>query len=141
LNSRRNWRASQQHELLALTKRRSWGAALAISCACGAALSILGNMPLMGIPGALAWMLGEPIVGAVLGRRELPFPSDSAWPFAIFVTLSWGPVVPLAWLGTRAMGLRGVARGLAFSVLMALGGAAISAGFYLLSVWPLWRDG
>jgi hypothetical protein len=79
---------------------------------------------------------GVPLAGLFVAVPENPFPADSAWPYAITVSLAWGAVVPAAWLGSRALGLRGVARGAAFLLGLVAGGVVLSAALYLAGVAP-----
>ena len=111
--------------------------ALLVSVAAGLALSVLGNLPLMGIPGALALIPAEPVLRAIWGRAD--FPRDSAWPWAIMTTFALGPVVPLAWMGTRRW--RGWRHALAFAVAFTLGATAVAVATYAYGVAPMFRAG
>jgi hypothetical protein len=103
-----------------------------LSLAGGAALSVLGNVPLMGLPGALALVPAEPILRALHGSAE--FPRDSAWPWAIVTTLALGPVVPLAVLLPWRLG--GRRHALAALALFAAGSTAVAVATYSLGVAP-----
>jgi hypothetical protein len=111
--------------------------ALLISCAAGLSLSLLGNVPLMGIPGALTLVPAEPLIHAIWGRAD--FPGDSAWPWAIMTTFALGPVVPLAWMSTRR--LRGWRHALAFAAAFILGATAVGVATYAFGVAPMFDAG
>ena len=106
------------------------------SVAAGLAVSTLGNVPLMGIPGALALEAAMPIIRRIWPAANA-FPRDSAWPFVIMVTLAWGPCLPVAWLGTRATGLRGPAHWAAFAAMMLGLGVLLCLGFYAHGIAPM----
>jgi hypothetical protein len=92
-----------------------FGRAALRSTLAGIALAILGNIPLMGLPGALLTIPATPIIVLLYGTApEAMFPHDSAWPFFILLTLLAGPCVPAAWLAARALGLAGWRRWAAF---------------------------
>lgn len=114
-----------------------WRPALWSSLA-GAALAILGIVPGLGLPGALALAPAAPLISAIWGMpAEHMFPQDSAWPFAIIVTLLLGPLVPALWLATRGLRLSGLRRALAMTAGMALGGVLTALLAYALGVAPL----
>lgn len=102
----------------------------------GIALSVGGNLPLMGIPGALALM---PVEGLIASLWGVPpggmFPRDSAWPYAIMTTLALGPVVPFAVL--LPWRLRGWPYRLAAAALFVAGAALVAVLVYALGVAPL----
>lgn len=109
--------------------------ALLASSAAGLALALLGNVPLMGIPGALALVPAEPILHAIWGRAD--FPRDSAWPWAIVTTLCLGPVVPAAWMTTRRW--RGWRHALLFAGAFTLGATAVAVATYAFGVAPMFE--
>jgi hypothetical protein len=111
--------------------------ALLLSGGAGAALSLLGTVPLMGLPGALALVPALPVIESIWGRAE--FPEDSAWPWAIVTTLALGPVVPLAWMTTRRW--RGWRQALAFAALFALGATAVAVATFAVAVAPMVSGG
>lgn len=114
-----------------------WRSAL-LSLAAGLALSVLGNVPGMGLPGALALIPAMPLILLVWDvSPEAMFPRDSAWPFAIAVTAFMGPLIPLTWLGTRALGLAGGRRALAVLAAFLLGSTAIALGTYAVGIAPM----
>ncbi len=99
----------------------------------GAALSVFGNLPLMGLPGAIALVPAAPILIALDGGVDLP--RDSARRPAIRTTLALGPVVPLAarrpW---RLAGWRYAAAALGLSVA---GSAAVALAIHAVGVAPM----
>ena len=107
--------------------------ALLVSCGLGLAVSVLGNVPLMGLPGALALAPALPIIEAIWGSAE--FPQDSAWPWAILTTLCLGPLVPLAWMGTAR--LAGWRRGLVVGLGLVTGSVAVALATYAATVAPM----
>jgi hypothetical protein len=56
--------------------------------AVAAAVSVLGVMPLMGIPGAVVYEVSAPWVRLLLGEGYADL-GDGAWPAAIILTLTW----------------------------------------------------
>lgn len=111
--------------------------ALLVSSAAGLALALLGNMLLMGIPGAMTLIPAEPILRLIWGRAD--FPRDSAWPWAIITTFALGPVVPAAWMATRRW--RGWRRAVAFAAAFTLGATAVAVATYAVGVAPMFRGG
>ena len=63
------------------------------------AISVLGVVPLLGIPGALIYEVCDPWIRVARGSayREL---GEDAWPVAILLTLSWPPSLVLAYTAT-----------------------------------------
>jgi hypothetical protein len=114
-----------------LTTRTVLGSLLA-----GAAVSLVGATVLMGIPGALLAALATPVID-LLWPAPNAFPRDSAWPFMIFTSLLWGALVPVCWLWTRRMRLRGWRRAAAVALGMLLGGLVLVLVLYALMVVPL----
>jgi hypothetical protein len=117
---------------------RPWWQAALVSVLAGAALSILGVIPGMGLPGALLALPAILLAAPFVAIPDDPFPRDSAWPFFILATLLWGPAVPIAWLGTRAAGLRGNARAVAVIVAILALGVMTTTVLYLVTVPPLY---
>jgi hypothetical protein len=114
-----------------------WRSAL-LSLLAGAALSGLGTVPGMGLPGGLTLITAGPLILLIWGGTDAQmFPQDSAWPFAIFVTWCLGPLVPIAWLGTRALGMAGWRRGLAVAAILIGGGTLAAIGVYAWGIVPL----
>ena len=72
-----------------------------VTLAVAVATSVLGVMPLLGIPGAVVYQLAAPCVRLLIGAgyRDL---GDGAWPAAIVLTLSWPASLVLAY--TAAFG-------------------------------------
>lgn len=117
---------------------RAWWRPALLSTLAGLALAGLGTVPGMGLPGALVAAPALPLIQALWGVSDAAmFPRDSAWPFFLVVTWALGPLVPLAWLGTRALGLRGWRRALAVAAALLMGGAAASVLVYAWGVAPL----
>lgn len=107
-----------------------WKSAL-FSTLAGAALAVFGNVPGMGIPGALMMIPATPLILLLHGLSpEQMFPRDSAWPFMILLTLALGPLVPLCWLATRFAGLSGARRALWFTAGFVLGGTVLAVMLY-----------
>ena len=121
---------------MALKPPRPWPVSLALSILVGAALSI-GGVMLMGIPGALLALPALILLSPFVSIPPNPFPQDSAWPFALMVSLFWGASVPVVWMATRAMGFSGAKRGLIVVLGVALAGVAIAALTYWFGVVPL----
>jgi hypothetical protein len=116
--------------------RRFWRSAL-LSTLAGAAVSGLGTIPGMGLPGALALVPASPFILAIWGGpEEVLFPRDSAWPYAIMTTLALGPLVPAVWLGTRALGLSGWRRAAAVAAGMLAGATLVALAVYAWGVAP-----
>jgi hypothetical protein len=90
----------------------------------------------LGLPGAVLAGAALPAIGAIWPAAE-PFPADSAWPFAILLSLAWGGLVPPLWLATRAARLRGWRRALAVAAGMALGGVLLAVALYAVTVAPV----
>jgi len=67
-----------------------------------AGIAILGCIPFMGLPGALATTVAKPTTNLIYGTLAWEAWSsklgDRAWPLAILVTLIWPIVIPAAWL-------------------------------------------
>ena len=59
-----------------------------VTAAVAAAVSFLGVMPLMGIPGAVVYELSVPWVRLALGEGYADL-GDGAWPMAILMTMAW----------------------------------------------------
>jgi hypothetical protein len=117
---------------------RPWWQAALVSTLAGAALSLFGTVPGMGLPGALLAMPAVLLSSLFVAIPDDPFPRDSAWPFFILATLLWGPAVPIAWLGTRAAGLRGNARAAAVILAILALGLLTTTLLYLVTVPPLY---
>lgn len=66
------------------TRRRG----LLVAAIVAAAISILGVVPLVGIPGAVVYEFSAPWVRWALGRGYADL-GDGAWPAAIVITLTW----------------------------------------------------
>jgi hypothetical protein len=62
-----------------------------------AVVSIVGVMPLMGIPGAVVYELSAPWVQSILGEGYAEL-GDGAWPAAIVMTLAWPSSIVLAYV-------------------------------------------
>jgi hypothetical protein len=104
----------------------SWWHSAFGSCLAGLLLATVGVAVLWGLPGALAVALASPVITAIYGvSRGTMFPGDDDWTFAIAVTLLLGPLVPAAWLGTRALRLSGWGRALGVALGMAVGGVLV----------------
>jgi len=126
---------------MAAGPRRPWWRSALLSCLAGLALAGFGTVPGMGLPGALALVPAAPLILLLWGGTDAQmFPNDSAWPFAILTTWALGPLVPAAWLATRALGLSGWRRALAVTAALAIGGAAVALAIYAWGVAPLRRD-
>jgi hypothetical protein len=94
----------------------------------------------MGLPGALLAAPALWISGLFVDIPANPFPRDSAWPYALIVSLLWGLAVPPVWLATRAMGLRGIRRAAIVTLGVAAIGIAIATALYLTSVVALYPE-
>ncbi|MBS7810610.1 hypothetical protein [Roseococcus pinisoli] len=118
----------------------SWRRSAVLSSLAGAALSVLGTGLALGIPGAFVLIFAAPLISVIYGVGEANlFPSDSAWPFMLFLTLLMGPLVPALWLGTRRMGLSGWRRAFWMTGGMMLGSTLLAVGLYAISVGPSLR--
>jgi hypothetical protein len=106
------------------------------SVGAGLAVSVLGGLAGLGLPGAMLATAAMPVMAALWPAAD-PFPGDSAWPFAIVLSLAWGGLVPVLWLGTRAAGVQVWRRAIAVATGMGLGGAVLAVALYAVSVAPL----
>lgn len=69
---------------------------LILTAIAAAAISIVGVVPLMGIPGAVVYELSAPWVRLLLGKGYADL-GDGAWPAAIILTLTWPSSLVLAY--------------------------------------------
>jgi hypothetical protein len=117
-------------------KRPLWKSAL-FSFLAGAALAVFGNIPGMGLPGALLMVPATPLILLLYGLSPAQmFPQDSAWPFMILLTLAMGPLVPLCWLATRFWGFSGWRRAAWFAGGFLLAGTGLAVLLYGLVPEP-----
>lgn len=64
------------------------GFLITLGVAIGTAL--FGYIPLMGLPGALAYVIGSPVAALVYGANiHQSIKSDAFWPMALYMTLLW----------------------------------------------------
>ena len=124
---------------MALKPPRPWWLSAILSVSAGTALS-LGGIVLMGIPGALLASPALEISRIFVDIPENPFPRESAWPYVLIVSLLWGLAVPAMWMGTRAMELRGLRRGVVVTLGVVAIGIAIATALYLTSVVALYPE-
>ena len=112
-----------------------WRAALG-SVATGLAVALVGTVAGLGLPGALVAALAMPLIAAFWPAED-PFPADSGGPFVILLTLLLGALVPVLWLATRAMRLRGWRRAIVVALGLPLGGIVLAVLLYAVTVAPL----
>ncbi len=115
----------------------SWRRSAVLSSLAGGALSLLGTLLALGMPGAFVLLLAGPLISAIYGVGETNlFPADAAWPFVLLLTLLMGPLVPVLWRWTRRMGLSGWWRAFWMAGGMALGSTLLALGLYAIVVGP-----
>lgn len=103
---------------------------LLISLGIALAVALLGNIPLMGLPGALVWSLFLPLADLLLGGVIPRIRSDALWPLVILMTLLWPISIPLGYvLVWKWFPHQPRARVLWWVGLMALWGFALSLYF------------
>lgn len=99
-----------------------------------AAIAMLGNIPLMGLPGALIWTLFSPVVDLLPTDLVKPVEGDSVWGVAIMITVLWPISIPLGYyLSSRWYGPRTLARRLTWLAIMVAWGGALSLGIAFIA--------
>lgn len=93
-------------------------------------LAIGGNVPLLGIPGALWLEVASPVAGLFTDARMA---GDAAWPAAIIVTFLWPWFLPAAYLLAMAVLPRGRGRWVLTVAVTALGAVALATATQIVA--------
>lgn len=107
-----------------------WWKSAAAALGIGAAWSGLGLLG-VGLPGVLLAVPAVPIA-MLIWTTLAPFPEGVAQPFFSEFTALSGLLIPLLWLGTRALGLFGPGR-----VVVAIGGFAVLGAVLALVLYAI----
>lgn len=96
-------------------------------CGVALAISVLGNVPGMGLP-AVPWIaLAQPVAGWLRDGDPIGSLGPGLWPLAILVTLVWPWFLPLFWPVAARLGPpRSVRRWGALAALVAAASTALA---------------